>query len=110
MPEEKCFAPLGMYIYLSNLLLILMLKSSFSHSSFSSFSNNTCFIFFRFVSLSSKSDSFTKSVISGFVVKFTYSNLAVKFPAVNLINSCIVINLLRSGSSIFFSISAIFVL
>ena len=82
----------------------------FSHSSFSSFSTSTCFIFFRFVSLSSKSDSFTKSLISGFVVKFTYSNLAVKFPAVNLINSCIVINLLRSGSSIFFSISAIFVL
>ena len=29
MPEEKCFAPLRMYIYLSNLLLILMLNQVF---------------------------------------------------------------------------------
>ena len=48
--------------------------------------------------------------ISTLVAKFACANLAAKLSAVNLLNSCVVINLPWSWSSILFSISKILVL
>ena len=75
-----------------------------------------CFVLFEitflftFFSLSSKSVSFTKLVISLLVAKFACANLAVKFSAVSWLNSGVAIYLSWLWSVIFFSVSLIFVL
>ena len=77
-----------------------------------------CFIWsnflFKYFSLSSKSVIFIKAAILFLLAKFACANLASKLCAVNLLNSCLVIELLLwllwSLSAGFFSILLIFVL
>ena len=81
----------------------LEIASTFFESSFNSFSTNTCFVLFEVIYLLNflvyhqNLSFFTKLAISFLFAKFACANLAVKLPAVNLLNSGVVIYLLWSG-------------
>ena len=99
VPEEKRLASSRiLYSFIKSFVSpIVDIASTFTDGLFNLFSTNTYFVLFELITLLkpnnllSKSVFFTKLAISLSVAKFACFNLAAKFPAVNLLNSGVII-------------------